>query len=393
MQADARQLVAPIYGRRVFSQAERGGARPAPKPLNEPAKNRRIYLDHAATTPLLDVARAACLKGFDRWANPSSPHADGRAAQAMLEDARRRMKAALDWDGEVIFTSGASEALALAILRAKVASLFVSPTEHDVVTRLASDAARLTMRPDGRVDLDDLARQLAAAPDPALVIVQSANNETGVLQDLDAVRRLVADHDGLLLVDASQSAGKLPLPNADFVVCAAHKFGGPPGVGALLLRHFSLLRPVGGQESGYRSGTQNLPYILAMVAALEAGSQWVARAADLRAQIDGALIQAGGEVIAADSPRIPTIASYRMPGVASATQLIRFDMAGFSVSAGSACSSGTLRPSHVLTAMGLDAAAVSEVVRVSFGRDTTRGDVYAFIDEWKRIKAKANVAT
>lgn len=349
--------------------------------------NKRIYLDYAATTPLLDVARQACLDGFAHWANPSSPHADGRAAQAQLENARKRLKAKLDWDGDVIFTSGASEAIAIALGHSKAASKIISPVEHDVVIRFAGDAKTVGADFNGMVQPVTLNHLMKSVEAPTLVAIQSVNNETGVMQDMAALAKVVKDRGGILLCDCSQSAGKMPLPDADMLVIAAHKFGGPPGVGALLIKDLNLLKAQGGQEQGYRSGTQNLPYILAMVAALEAPANWAGRATELRQHLDDAIRKEGGTVIAQNAPRMATIASYHMPGVASNTQLIKFDMAGFSVSAGSACSSGTLKTSHVLRAMGIDDQIAKEVIRVSIGRDTSRSEIYAFIEQWNAIFA------
>ena len=353
-------------------------------------EQKRIYLDYAATTPLLDAAQQACLKGFTHWANPSSPHADGRAAQLMLENARKRFKAALDWDGEVIFTGGASEALAIALHHSKPTSHMVSPLEHDVVLRLSEGAAPVAVDLNGLVVPMKLNHVLKGTDGPVLVAVQSVNNETGVMQDIDGLSKIVRAHGGVLLADCSQSAGKVPLPDADMIVIAAHKFGGPPGVGALLIKDLTLLNARGGQEQGYRAGTQNLPYIMAMVSALEAPSNWAGRATELRTHLDNAIKVEGGAIVAENAPRIATIASYQMPGVAASTQMIKFDMAGFSVSAGSACSSGTLKPSHVLEAMGIDEQTAREVIRVSIGRDTTRSEIYAFMEQWKAIFAEAN---
>jgi cysteine desulfurase len=179
------------------------------------------------------------------------------------------------------------------------------------------------------------------------------------------------------------------LPGADLIAISAHKFGGPPGVGALLVRDLSLLSATGGQEQGYRAGTENLPGVLGMAMALEVPRNWIDRAADLRSHLDGAIEAAGGQIVARNAPRIPTIASYRMPGVASAAQLIQFDLAGIAVSAGSACSSGSLKPSHVLFAMGWSEIEAAEIVRVSFGPETTRADVYRFVEAWKRIAEAA----
>lgn len=355
----------------------------------------RIYLDHAATTPVLPEARAAVAMAMAGWANPSSPHADGRAARAALEDARRRIAGALGWDGEIILTSGASEAIALAMTASKTTGWIVNPTEHDAVQRLTEripagrSLMRLAVDLDGQLVLASLQRALEASGGRSLVIVQSVNSETGVIQDIGAVSSMARDGTALVLCDCSQSAGKMPLPDADMIVVSAHKLGGPPGIGALLVRDPGVLNPSGGQEKGYRSGTENVPAAMGFAAALSVSRNWIDRAADLRHQLESAIRGAGGEIVAQGAPRLPTIGSYRMPGVQANAQLIQFDLAGVSVSAGSACSSGTLKTSAVLTAMGWDEKAAGEVVRVSFGPSTTRAHVYRFIDLWRAMAERA----
>lgn len=336
------------------------------------------------------MARAAVAHGFELWANPSSPHGAGRAARAAFEDARGRIKLALGWTGEIIFTSGASEAIEIAMTRTQCDARLVLATEHDAVLRAASGATVLPVDADGVTSVAALQGRLGAlGTTRPLVAVQSANSETGVLQPLGVLAPVVRGAGGVLFVDASQSAAKLAVPDADMIAVCAHKFGGPPGVGALLVRDFGLLQPSGGQEQGYRGGTENLPGVMGMAAALASGRSWLERAADLRAHLDGAIEAAGGQTVARAAGRIATVASYRMPGVAAAAQLIQLDLAGIAVSAGSACSSGSLRASHVLTAMGWNEAAANEVVRVSFGPDTMRADVYRFIDAWRRIAGGA----
>lgn len=335
-----------------------------------------LYLDHAATTPLLPQARDALLEGLAMWANPSSPHAPGRAARAALESARERVKAALGWPGELVFTSGASEALALAIRQCVLPLAACSAVEHDSVLRWRGDAALLGV--DGSGALDPAACALAG-----LVAVQHANNETGVIQPLAAIAAQVRGAGGLLLADCAQSAGKIALPDADLIALSAHKFGGPVGVGALLVKDWAMLRPTGGQERGYRGGTENLPGVLAMAAALDAGAAWLDQAAQLRTVVDAAIAKAGGTVIAQASPRLPTIAAYRMPGASAMAQLIRFDAMGIAVSAGSACSSGSLKPSHVLQAMQVEGAG--EVIRISLGRETTPDDADRLIAAWREL--------
>jgi cysteine desulfurase len=349
----------------------------------------RLYLDHAATTPVLPAALAAMTDGVARWANPSSPHADGRAARAVLEDARERVKAALEWDGEVVFTSGATESIATVFSRTEVDAVLVTSVEHDAVHRVAPNAYILPVGTDGLLAHDSLFGRLGAlgARRP-LVAIQTVNNETGVQQPLGVLAGVVRAAKGILFTDASQSAGKAAIPNADLVAISGHKCGGPPGVGALLVRDFGLIAPSGGQERGYRAGTENLPGVLGLAAALESQRGWVSRASELRAHLDAAIKTSGGQVVAEGSPRLSTIASYRMPGVASSAQLIQFDLAGISVSAGSACSSGSLKPSHVLAAMGWSEADANEVIRVSFGPDTNRADVYRFVETWKQIAGR-----
>ncbi len=341
----------------------------------------RIYLDHAATTPIIPAAREAMADAMARWANPSSPHSEGRAARAALENARTRVAAALNWDGEVIFTSGASEAIAIAL---RGHDAIASAVEHDAVLAVAG-ATRLPVGPDGYVDRN-------AITGAARYAVQSVNNETGVIQPMAEIADIVRANGGILFADCSQSAGKLPLPDADVMCVSAHKLGGPPGMGALLVRNLGLLTPTGGQEQGYRRGTENLPAAIGFAAALDAGFAWVEKAVRLREMLDAEITASGGIVVADASNRLATIGSYRMPGVAASSQLINFDMAGIAVSAGSACSSGTLKTSHVLGAMGWDERSASEVVRVSFGADTSDSDVARFLDVWRNIVIRAKAA-
>jgi cysteine desulfurase len=335
-----------------------------------------LYLDHAATTPLLPAARAAMEAGFGLWANPSSPHRAGRVARAALEDARERVKTALGWPGELLFTSGASEALAMAITRSAAPLAAISAVEHEAALRHAGDARHLGVDALGLVDP-------VACALPGLVAVQQVNNETGVIQPMGAIAAAVRGAGGVVLCDGAQGVGKIALPDADMIVLSAHKFGGPVGIGALLLRDNGLIHPSGGQERGYRPGTENLPGALAMAAALEEGNGWMEQAVHLRARLEDAIAAAGGEVVAASAPRIATIGAYRMPGRAAAAQLIRFDGQGIAISAGSACSSGSLRVSHVLTAM--DYPHAGEVIRVSIGRETTQRDIDRFALVWREI--------
>jgi cysteine desulfurase len=353
----------------------------------------RLYLDHAATTPITEAAKVAVADGFARWANPSSPYAEGRAARAALEDARRRIARAYGWAHDLILTSGASEALGLALGRASAERRLISAVEHDSAIRAAGEAAMIPVDESGIVRRDALEAALAGGG-RAIVAIQWANSETGVRQPIAELAEVVHGAGALLLVDAAQMpAGIDPAPadHADFVVVSAHKRGGPPGVGALLVRDLGALAPTGGQERGYRAGTENLPGALGFAAAVEEPED-VDRMAALRATLDDAILRSGGEVVGAAAERHPAIGAYRMRGVAAAAQLIRFDLAGISVSAGSACSSGSMKPSHVLAAMGWQEPALREVIRVSFGRTTTEDDVARFITAWRQIARETRSA-
>jgi cysteine desulfurase len=358
-----------------------------PRLLSSPG---RLYLDHAAITPVLSEARDAVVHALGAIGNPSSPHADGRSARAALEQARRTIADALGWRHDVILTSGGSEAIQIAASRSKAVRRIVGPTEHEAaIAAMGPGAEPLHVDPNGLVDLDQVEQRLAAGP--GLVAIQLVNNETGVIQPIDRIYELVTSGGSLLLVDCAQAAGKIPLPGADFLAITSQKFGGPPGSGALLVKDLATLEPSGGQERGYRRGTENLPGIAGMAAALasRAFAEAMPRLSSLRAQLERELVEAGAIVIAADAPRIATIGTYAMPGVASASQVVQFDLAGISVSAGSACSSGSMKPSRVVAAMGLAPAVAESAIRVSFGPSTSEADVERFVAEWRRIRNRA----
>jgi cysteine desulfurase len=350
----------------------------------------RIYLDHASTTPILPAAAAAMAEACRSWANPSSPHREGRTARAALEDARRRIAAAFDWQGNLLFTSGATEAIEIVMRRAKAGDRLASSIEHPAVLRCAPDSL-VAVGADGRIDLGALETALAGRGRP-LVALMAVNNETGVVQPVAEAHELVKAVGGLLLVDCAQSAGKLALPEADFIILAAHKLGGPPGVGALLVRDPASLEAVGGQEGGYRPGTPAVPSIMGFAAAVEADHGWYAEAKRLRARLDSGIVEAGGEIVAGGSERIATISAYRMPGVPGASQMMQLDLAGIAVSSGSACASGSLKTSHVLQAMGWGEAAAREVIRVSFGPETDDEAIDALLGQWRAMAEKSRAA-
>lgn len=304
-------------------------------------------------------------EGFAIWANPSSPHAEGRKAKQALEGARDRIKRALGWDGEVIFTSGASEALWIALNRAKIDRRIVSAVEHDAVFRAA---------PDAEVVCDDTAFGAGA-----LLAVQHVNSETGTIHPVSHLAKSVGEGGAVTLSDCAQSAGKIALPDADMLVISAHKFGGPIGVGALLVRDFGLLKPMGGHERGYRQGTENAPAALGMAAAMEAGD-WGTTSVDRNA-----FASALGEQVQVFGEQCDYIYALTHPTLSAQALLIRLDAMGFAVSAGSACSSGTLKKSRVLDAFGVPDDVAACTIRVSIGWSTTPDELEQFAEAWRSL--------
>jgi cysteine desulfurase len=356
------------------------------------------YLDWNATTPLRPEAAAVMSAIFARCGNPSSVHCWGRAARQAIERARSAVAALLDAPSEgVVFVSGGTEANHLALLGAGRDRVLVSAVEHDSVLRAVPQAEPIPVDQDGVVVLDALDRLLAADPRPALVSVMLANNETGVLQPAAAIGAVARTHGALFHCDAVQAAGKIALDTqtigADFVTLSAHKLGGPPGVGALVVTGELELRPLlhgGGQEHGRRAGTENLAGISGFAAAAVAATEEIAvydRVRALRDALEAELAAIAPEavVLGAAAPRLPNTAAIAMPGVAAETQVIALDLDGVMVSAGAACSSGKVGPSHVLEAMGVGPDLVGSTIRVSLGWDSSEADVAHFLRAWTRL--------
>ncbi|MCE8532318.1 cysteine desulfurase [Ruegeria pomeroyi] len=345
----------------------------------------RVYLDHNATTPLRAEARAAMIAAMDVCGNPSSVHAEGRAAKAVVEKARAQVAAAFGAEGaDIVFTSSATEAAALAL---KDRGLHGCALEHDAV--------RAWIKEDLPVSADGL----VAVSDPARSTLQLANSETGLLQDLPQ---------GLAVTDATQGFGKLPVAfnwlGAEMALISAHKLGGPKGIGALVMRRGTDLAAQikgGGQEMGRRSGTENVIGIAGFGAAAEAAARDLAdgvwgRVEKLRNILENAL-EAGAKstiFVGKDRPRLPNTLCLATPGWKGETQVMQMDLAGFAISAGSACSSGKVRASAVLQAMGFDEATATSAIRVSLGPETTETDVLRFAEAWldKEKKHRARAA-
>lgn len=339
----------------------------------------RVYLDHNATAPLRPEARAAMIAAMDVSGNPSSIHAEGRAARALVERARAQVAEALGADGaDIVFTSGATEAAALACAGRDLSGAAI---EHDAVA--AWIRPDLAVAPTGAVQV--------TAPERS--VLQLANSETGILQTLP---------DGLAVSDMTQAFGKLPLAfnwsGATMALISAHKLGGPKGVGALVLRRGTDLAARirgGGQEMGRRSGTENVIGIAGFGAAAEAAARdleagmW-ARVEKLRNILENAIAAGSKETIfvGKEVARLPNTACFITPGWKGETQVMAMDLGGFAVSAGSACSSGKIRGSGVLTAMGFDAAQAACAIRVSLGPQTSEDDVTRFAETWLKHQAR-----
>lgn len=340
----------------------------------------RLYLDWNATTPLRPEAKAAMVAAMEVVGNPSSVHAEGRAAKALMERSRAKIAAALGAEGaDVVFTSGATEAAALACAGR---GLSCAGVEHDAVAAWCEPS--LPVDGQGRVTVAD----------PGRTALQLANSETGVMQDLPQ---------GLAVSDLTQAFGKMPFAfnwlGCDMGLVSAHKLGGPKGIGALVVRQGievpAQLRG-GGQEMGRRAGTENLVGIAGFAAAAEAAQRDLAggiweEVAQIRNILESELSAATKETISVGngSPRLPNTLCLIAPGWKGETQVMAMDLAGFAVSAGSACSSGKVRASRVLTAMGFDEARAAQAIRVSIGPGVTKDDVQRFAKAWTAAYAKA----
>jgi cysteine desulfurase len=364
----------------------------------EPMTRRETYLDWNAAAPLRAEAEAAVAVALARCGNPSSVHRWGRAARHSVERAREAVAAlvgaAPDW---VVFVSGGTEANHLALLGSGRQRVLVSAVEHNSVLEAVPGAERIAVDGDGIVDLARLEHQLAADPRPAIVSVMLANNETGIIQPVAEIAGVARAHGALFHCDAVQAAGKIALGaadiGADLISLSAHKLGGPMGIGALVVTgnaEPSALIRGGGQERGRRAGSENLPGIAGFAAAAEAAVAGIGdyqRVGRLRDGLERAAIAAVPDalVIGAGALRLPNTTALALPGISAETQVIALDLDGVMVSAGAACSSGKVGPSHVLAAMGVPSEIAAGTIRVSLGWTTTEGDIAHFLEAWTRL--------
>jgi cysteine desulfurase len=358
-----------------------------------------VYLDHNATAPLRDAARDAALEAMAATGNASSVHAAGRRARALIEDARARVgELAGVAPRNVVFTSGGTEANALALLGCGCPRLLVSGIEHPSVLAVRADAQVIPVDGDGVLDLAALEAMLAAEDTPALVSVMAANNETGVIQPLAEVVRLAHAHSALVHCDAVQGAGRMALDDlgADLMTLSGHKLGGLQGAGALALaagRDIAAVQRGGGQELGRRAGTEPLPAIVSFgAAATQAQGDDMDTIAGLRDGLQQAMLAAvpGARVMGAAAPRLANTLAIAHPRLEAETLVMAFDLEGIALSAGSACSSGKVGPSHVLEAMG-EGALARNTIRISLGAGTTGADTARCAEVWQALDVRLGV--
>lgn len=366
-----------------------------------------IFLDANAGEPPRPEALAAAMEAAALPGNPASIHAAGRAARNVLERARRQVAASVGVaPQDLVFCSGGTEANATGIAAFGAGRrVLVGATEHDAVRAAAAACvpapAILPVAQDGRIDLDHLARCLAAGA-PALVCLMLANNETGVLHPVEEIAALCGQAGARLHIDASQAAGRWPIAmaslGADSLALSGHKLGGIKGAGALALRRGSALDPLiggGGQERGRRGGTPALAAIAAMgaaAAACAADATYATRLSALRDTLEGEAAALGAWAIGRGSPRLPNTACLALAGVPAETQVMALDLAGVCVSAGAACSSGKVTSSHVLRAMGLDTLAGC-AIRVSLPWNAQEQDVRAFLGAYAEMARRLSPAS
>lgn len=364
-----------------------------------------VYLDYNATAPVRRQVVEAVAEALRVTGNASSVHAFGREARRVIEGGRAAVAELVGGQGgTVIFTSGGTEANNLALRGFGGHRVIVSAGEHDSVLQAAPDAERLPLGTDGRIDLAALERLLEVERGPVLASIMAANNETGVRQPVAEAARLVHQFGGILHCDAVQAAGKVAFSmrdaEVDLLSLSAHKIGGPQGVGALILGAGLEPTPLlvgGGQERYRRAGTENLPGIAGFAVAAELARRELDRYAELarlRDEIERRLKAEVPElrIYGDEAPRLPNTACFGLPGLKAETQVMALDLEGVAVSAGAACSSGKVRPSHVLRAMGASEAEASSAIRVSLGWDSREAEVERFLEVWLKHYRRSRAA-
>ena len=364
----------------------------------------RVYLDYNASTPLCPAARAALLEALELCGNASSVHAHGRSMRKFIEEARESVAAlAHVRPQQVIFTSGATEANNCILSGFRDRRVLIGATEHSAVLNVATQAEHIPVGEDGVLDLAALEDMLAKG-ETALVSVQAVNSETGVIQPLAEIAALARRHGALIHSDAVQAAGRFDLDftalDLDYMSLSAHKIYGPQGVGAIIFKSGLQIPPFmrgGGQERRQRAGTENVAGIAGFGAAAAQALDDMAdyaRLEKLRDHMEAELaaLCPALQIHGRGAPRAANTSNIGLPGVPAQTQLMTLDLDGFSVSSGSACSSGAFKPSHVLLAMGVPEDEAGCAIRVSLGHPTSEEEVRGFIAAWgamhKRLQAQ-----
>lgn len=371
-----------------------------PRPAPDGAQ-AMIYLDFNATAPLLEPARAAIVASLDQSGNASSVHRVGRRARARIEDAREQVARLVGAEPSgVVFTASGTEANVMALAGLQGRPILTGASEHDSVLRSAKAATRIPVDGDGLIDMARFEALLARHPG-ALVSVMLANNETGVIQDIGAISSRVHRADGLLHCDASQAPGRVPVDLAalgcDWLTLSAHKIGGPLGAAALVMTSDAppprALLVGGGQERGLRAGTENVPAIAGFGATCAALAEMPPMDPGRRDRLIAALRAHKSEIVVFGelAPRLPNTVCFAVPGWPAERQLMALDLAGIAVSSGSACSSGKVKPSHVLGSMGVAEDLSRCAIRVSFGRETSDTDLARFAEIWVDLADRALV--
>lgn len=359
-----------------------------------------VYLDYNATAPLRTEALLRMQELLGEPLNPSSVHRLGRDAKKHMEDARKIIADNISaWPNEILFTASGTEANMTALRGFPIHRLLVSAAEHSSVLKGRTDATLIPVDARGMIDVASLNELLGEDDSPALVSVMLANNETGVINPIREVAEICKKHNVLLHCDAVQALGKIPVDfgvlGVDMMTLSAHKCGGPLGAAALVVKRDLPLVPLltgGGQELGRRAGTENVAAIAGFAAAVEV-SQKRDHMLGLRGWLDtmeNEMIALGAVVFAKKAPRLPNTSCVAMPRVSNEVQLMDFDLKGFCVSAGSACSSGRIEGSHVLGAMGVEKSLISSAIRISGGWQTTQKDIIMFTEAWKQTSGRLN---
>lgn len=373
----------------------------------------RIYMDHNATTPLRPEARDAMVAALNGVGNPSSVHWHGRDMRARIEGARETVAQLVGTSPNgIVFTSGGTEANNM-VMGVDWDVIAVSSMEHESVLASAekhgAELYLIPALPSGVIDLDALRyilQQARSAGDERklLVSVQMVNNETGVVQPVSEAAAIARSFDASIHTDAVQAAGKLPIDIAkldvDYLTVSAHKIGGPTGTGALALRDGVKLPAMisgGGQERRSRAGTENIAGIIGFGRAVECAREqrnWISDVSALRETLEASIreITPDAIIIATNETRVSNTTCVAVPGTRAETLIIALDLAGVSVSAGAACSSGKVAQSHVLRAMGLEPSIAEAAIRISLGWTSTEQDVARFLDAWERVHHTQNFA-